>query len=336
MIHKKFIALIITAFSTVLVLQNLLSAPLQALETIPLVEIGTAATTLDRETFRPENVEFSDEPLAGARAIIGEDEREPVLSRAFPWSAIGRLEWQVEGNIISTCTATLVHPDIILTNSHCLLLPYQRENSDRPSHIFVDADRYDQLLQATETVPKLVFKPSMINGVALDEAAITALKTGWTVGDSAPNKDWALMKLATPLGNKYGYLGWRDLDLTDDDIVKALFERTNLIGYSGDFPTEPLREFGQSATTAGVDRACSILGLWKEGPVVGTIAHDCDTNSGASGGPIMAKFANGQYYIVGLHARRTPLNRPVVLPNGVRTSVINGGVRVREWAQVAP
>ena len=168
--------------------------------------------------------------------------------------------------------------------------------------------------------------------VALDEAAVIALKTGWTIEDDGPTKDWALMQLDTPLGDKYGYLGWRDLDFSNSDIIEALSERINLVGYSGDFPTESLREFGQAATTAGVDRACSILGLWSEGPFVGTIAHDCDTNPGASGGPILAKFTNDRYYIVGLHARQTPLSRPILLPDGTATRVVNGGVRVGQWA----
>ena len=332
MTRDRFTALLMSSLAIVLILQNLLSTPLLAAETAPTVDISATLTNLDRESFLPENIEQSDEPLGGARAVIGTDEREPMLSRAYPWSTVGRLEWQIEGNAISSCTATLVQSDIILTNSHCLLLPVRRENSEETDNVFVDAERYSRLLQIEATVPKLIFKPSMINGVALDEAAVIALKTGWTIEDDGPTKDWALMQLDTPLGDKYGYLGWRDLDFSNSDIIEALSERINLVGYSGDFPTESLREFGQAATTAGVDRACSILGLWSEGPFVGTIAHDCDTNPGASGGPILAKFTNDRYYIVGLHARQTPLSRPILLPDGTATRVVNGGVRVGQWA----
>ena len=278
MMRKKFIALLTSSLAIVLILQNLLSPPLLAAETAPTVNISTALTNLDRESFRPEDIEQSDKPSGGTRAIIGTDEREPMLTRAYPWSTVGRLEWQLASDPISSCTATLVQSDIILTNSHCLLLPVSRENSEEPDGVFINANQYSQLLQAETTVPKLIFKPSMINGVALDEAAVIALETGWTIDDYDPAKDWALMKLDAPLGNIYGYLGWRDLDFSNNDVIEALFESTNLVGYSGDFPTESLREFGQSATTAGVDRACSILGLWSEGPFVGTIAHDCDTN----------------------------------------------------------
>lgn len=333
MIYKKFVAFIIAGFTAVLLLQSLLMAPLQALEASPLVDILAPTTALDRESDRPEGLAESDDPLGGARAIIGSDEREPVLSRAYPWSTVGRLEWQFEGSAVSSCTATLVHPDVILTNSHCLLLPIRSDGSDQPTNIFVDASRYSQFVEAATAVPKLIFKPSTINGIALDEATVIEVETGWTIDDNAPTKDWALMRLDRSLGDKYGYLGWRDLDLSDGDVIEALFERTALVGYSGDFPTESLREFGQPAATAGVDRACSILGLWKEGPLTGTIAHDCDTNFGASGGPILAKFANGEYYIVGLHARQTPLDKPVLLPNGTRTRIVNGGVQVHQWAE---
>ncbi|NJL50154.1 MAG: hypothetical protein HC929_25650 [Leptolyngbyaceae cyanobacterium SM2_5_2] len=66
------------------------------------------------------------------------------------------------------------------------------------------------------------------------------------------------------------------------------------------------------------------------------VVHDCDTNPGASGGPIFARFEDGNYYIVGLHARGVNLGRATAtLPNGVTTNVLNGGVLVSRWATQA-
>ncbi|MFK8184515.1 MAG: serine protease [Phormidesmis sp.] len=333
MIRFKFIVLLITSLMSAFLAQNISSIPIQAVEIDALVNMEQSTSDLDEETFIPPFLEQSDEPLGNARAVVGDDQREPVLSRAFPWSAVGRLEWQFENDIISSCTATLVHSDIILTNSHCLLLPYRDESSGNSSKVFVSAKRYQQLLATQRPVPKLVFKPSLINNSSPDEATVIDVKTGWQIDEYAPDQDWALMKIDAPLGDRYGYLGWRSLDFSNANILEAISEKINLIGYSGDFPTDSLREYGQSAATAGVDRTCSILGVWSEEPLDNIMVHDCDTTSGASGGPILLKFPNNNYYIIGLHARQIPLSEEVSLPNGVSTRVVNGGVQVGEWAQ---
>lgn len=285
---------------------------------------------LDRPTVRPASVEQSDNPHEGARAVVGRDDREPVLTRSFPWLAVGRLEWQYEGEPVQTCTATLIGPDTVLSNSHCLLLPYREDGKE--TDIFIDANRYARLKASGKEVPQLVFKPGMINGIAKDESAIAHYKTGWTVDNFDPAEDWSVMTLEVPLGEKYGYLGWRKLDLSDDAILALLAEKSQVIGYALDFPTEELRAFGEVGTTAGVDSSCSILGISQSGDLKDTIVHDCDTNSGTSGGPILSKFDDGQYYIIGLHARRIPLSKMVRLPNGIRTRVVNGGVEVSRWA----
>lgn len=300
---------------------------------IPPLEVNLLFNPeLDRPTVQPADRDQSDEPMGdGSRAIVGIDEREPVLTREFPWSAVGRLEWQYDGQVFSTCTATLVSENVLLTNAHCLLLPRQNSETNKTDRVLITHSQYKQFLQAAEPAPKLIFKPSMINDIALDETVVIDLFAGWTPEAMPAAEDWALLQVDAPVGKRYGYLGWRNLDLNDSTIVEALAEHTHLIGYSGDFPTESLREYGQAATTAGVDRQCSILGIWPQGALTDTIVHDCDTNPGASGGPILAKFRDGYYYIVGLHARQVPLNRSVRLPNGVDTKVINGGVQVNRW-----
>ncbi|MEL7501636.1 MAG: trypsin-like peptidase domain-containing protein [Cyanobacteria bacterium J06554_6] len=301
---------------------------------------GTIELPFDAETDgiteMPADVDLSDAPVSDSRVVIGEDEREPVLSRMFPWSAMGRLEWQLEGEAISTCTATLVGPDAILTNSHCLILPLPNGEGEFVD-TFVEPEDYPYLIAANESIElKLVFKPSLIDGVAFDEAEIMTYEAGWSSDYSHPKDDWAVLELDQPLGNSYGFMGWRNLDFNDEAILEEAFEKINLLGYAGDFPTVALQEFGEPTETAGVDLACSVLGIWPEGdPLEDTIVHDCDTNPGASGGPIFAKFADNQYYLVGLHARSTPLSRTVTLPNGVDTDVVNGGVTVERWQDAA-
>ena len=292
---------------------------------------------LDQLSKVPRELEQIDSPLGeDSRVVIGPDDRFPVLSRQYPWSTMGRLEWRDRGQITSTCTATLIGPDTILTNSHCLT--YSRYNSDSQSFdsYFIEAGRYSQLLSQDNGQSKMVFKASMINGESLDEADVISYSAGWTSEYQSPVDDWAVLKLDKPLGDYYGYMGWRSLDFTNSTVLNEATERIHLLGYAGDFPAPALREWGNPAETAGVDLACSVVGVWPVGtPYADTLAHDCDTNPGASGGPIFAKFNDNHYYLVGLHARSTQLASPITLPNGVTTEVINGGVQLSRWQEAA-
>ena len=42
--------------------------------------------------FKPDNIKKIDEPIGDDRAIFGLDNRHPMLSRDYPWAAIGRIE----------------------------------------------------------------------------------------------------------------------------------------------------------------------------------------------------------------------------------------------------
>lgn len=307
----------------------------------PSIDIPFNADS-DQSSLLPSDLEQVDSPLGdNSRVVIGEDERFPVISRQYPWSTMGRLAWQYQGQIVSTCTATLVGPSAILTNSHCLVFPIADEQSDQGyREVFVDASMYESWQtvgreSVNAEVPKLTFSPGMIGGVSLDMSDIVTFESGWSSSYFEDMDDWAVLTLAQPLGETYGYLGWRgDLDFTDEAVIAATADKVGLLGYAGDFPTVALREHGQPTETAGVDVACSILGIWPEDGSFypGTLAHDCDSNPGASGGPIFGLFADNQYYIVGLHARSTLIGQPTRLPNGVVTNVVNGGVTVDRWS----
>ena len=53
----------------------------------------------------------------GFGTIGGEgDDRQPMLVRRYPWSAIGRVEIVGVGH----CTGSLVSRDVIVTNAHCI------------------------------------------------------------------------------------------------------------------------------------------------------------------------------------------------------------------------
>lgn len=290
----------------------------------------------DSTTLLPTDLSQSDAPYDDSRVVIGADDRQPVLTREFPWVAMGRLEWQIQGEAISTCTATLIGPSAILTNSHCMILPLQDGSGDLIDTFIEPGDYRGLIADNADLRLKLVFKPSLIEGIALDESEVVGYETGWSTNYMLEKDDWAVLRLADALGDYYGYMGWRNLDFDDPEVLDASSERINLLGYAGDFPTDNLREFGLPSETAGVDQACSILGIWHtDDELNDTLIHDCDTNPGASGGPIFALFNDDNYYLVGLHARSTPLSDWVRLPNGVETHVVNGGVKVSRWESAA-
>ncbi len=342
--HQHFLALLTSVVSATAILNGPLATQAQSVEPAPSAETETALVEpinipfnpeLDQSTRLPDDRQQSDNPIGQERVVVGVDERIPVLTRQFPWSAIGRLEWHYNDQIIGTCTATLIDSALVLTNSHCLTLPQRDSATGQTTYAFVSAEQYSNFISADADELKLVFKPSMINGVSPDEATVITYTAGWTEQSSALTEDWAVLELDEALGDRYGTLGWRTLDLNNADVLNALSENVLIAGYSGDFPTVGLREFGEPADTAGVDLQCSVLGVWPEGDLSDMLIHDCDTNPGASGAPILAKFADGNYYIIGLHAQKVELGDTVELPNGVRTQAVNGGVQVSSWSGIA-
>jgi protease YdgD len=175
----------------------------------------------------------------------------------------------------------------------------------------------------------------MIRGVSLDTARVIDYRYGTVDPDNHLGDDWAILKLDQPLGALYGYLGWRDLDFSNPKILKATRDRLTLVGYAGDYPTQSTNEYGIAGETAGMNKGCSIEGVVTQKSFKGVLLHRCDTNPGASGGPIFAKFSNGNYYILGLHSGGFNLKQWRLLSNGEVSKVINRGVTVSRWATAA-
>jgi protease YdgD len=292
------------------------SKPKVAAEPIPL----SPTSTTSHKSFRPKDRLQSKLPYGSSdRVIIGTDDRVPVLTRAYPWSAIGRIEATKADGSSYTCTGTLIGTDIVLTNAHCLV--------DETTHQPIIEKN-----QSPSSPTQIVFQPSMVKGVALDSARVI----DYCYGTKKPLKflgdDWAILKLDRPLGIIYGSLGWQNLDFSNPRIWQATRDRLNLVGYAADFPTQSNSEYGQGGDTAGMNAGCSIEGIETKGTFKGVLLHRCDTNPGASGGPLFAQFSDGNYYIVGLHSGSSALRESTRLSNGEASSVINRGVAVSRWA----
>jgi len=234
------------------------------------------ANPVNQGGFVPSTLIESDNPT-GNRQVVGEDDRVPVTSRAYPWSAIGRLEqMDTNGEVAASCTGTLIGKSLVLTNSHCVV------------------DR-----QTGQLVKRVIrFRPNVIRDRSQAVAFAINIRYGETGENGFGPDDWALVTLDRDLGSQFGTIGWRSLPV---EKLQALGKTIRLVGYSGDFPEQ------NPGRTASIHPGCSILQ-----EVQGFLRHDCDTSSGASGGPLLAQF-NGRYEIIALHAGTLGENNRAVL-----------------------
>ena len=119
------------------------------------------------------------------------------------------------------------------------------------------------------------------------------------------------MRLSKPLGDQYGYFGFKTLD--ESSILAA---SGTLVGYSTNF---------QNGNTAGAHIGCRIMKKQR----TNFYLHNCDMGRGASGGPIFA-WSNNEPYIYALNVAeyRNGGTESLWLPNYVET---NANIAI--WSQ---
>ena len=223
------------------------------------------------ESFIPESLTVSSNPAEGSRAIIGEDDRVLLTSQSYPWSAVGQISGIAPNGNGYICTGSLVAPDVVLTNAHCVM----------------DSD-------TGEMARNVKFKPNLINGRVTDLNDIAnvhsvLLGTDFADGRNPHPDDWAFVALDRPLGQKYGTLALAPLPTAT--LAQAPFlDNLVMVGYSGDFPAS---NPGQSASA---HIGCSIVDAWQD-----VVLHACDTYGGSSGGPILG-LVNDEVRIVALNS----------------------------------
>ena len=177
---------------------------------------------------------------------FGDDDRIPMRSNAFPWSAIGRVQIDNGGH----CTGALIGRDLVLTNAHCIWVEGQRRG--------------------------ITFAPNYRNGQSPE--TVRGIPYRW--GTDNPNKnrraDWAIIRLERPIGDRYGWFGYQSLN------YQQLQGRTvTYAGYST-FGDEERQEF-INGETAQVHIGCRVRDVFANDGVIHT---DCDNGRGGSGGPI--------------------------------------------------
>lgn len=132
------------------------------------------------------------------KSVFGEDDRVPMLSHDYPFSAIMRLENTEGGH----CTASLVGRDLILTNSHCL----SDESGQKKSSIKASMHGLSN------------FSPTV---------SVSDIYLGTRDYENDPGHDWAIARIDKPLGDIFGYFNLADAAQIGPGLTLA--------GFSGDF-----------------------------------------------------------------------------------------------------
>lgn len=208
--------------------------------------------------------------------IKGNDDRQRVDIRAYPWSTIGRLN--KDGNF---CTGLLVGKNKILTAAHCFWNKRTRQWSAATQyHFVVGYDKGKYAAHAKGVSYKTAFRK-------LPDLAKITLKRA---------DDWAILTLDKPLGQEFGFIAISDFSpktFLDRNMKKG---RIIQAGYSRDF-----------AHVLTVHKNCSLdkfVRLSKsEEPV---FLHQCDATRGDSGSPIFYNL-NGKYSLIAIHSATSRL-----------------------------
>lgn len=205
-----------------------------------------------------------------------EHQRQGVVSNAFPWRAIGRVN--LAG--VAHCTGTLVAEDVVLTAAHCLW-NRKAENWFPLRYVSFIAGMNRQMMQGVAKVMSVRLAPGFMPLRGAEERQVAQVM-----------HDWALLKLDSAIGRELGYLNILasgELQL-NDGVVQA--------GYQA----------GRAEVlTAEYD--CRVKAVYES---VGLVRNTCVTAYGDSGGPLLVRRM-GRWFLAGLHSGKVRQNESMAV-----------------------
>jgi len=195
---------------------------------------------------------------ANLNGIKGADDRVEVTASQYPWSAVGRVNNGQGGH----CSGILLGPRLAVTAAHCLWNKKTRRPMPAASLRFVAGYDRGQYLAFT-AVESTVIAPNWQFDVPYSPALAS--------------RDWALLILAEPLGDKVGWVGLGTAPTPADWLVT--------VGYGQDKAHIPAAHLG-----------CHVAGRLDSG----VLTHDCDAVHGDSGAPVLV-WKNGVPQLAAIH-----------------------------------
>ncbi len=178
-----------------------------------------------------------------------EDSRQDLDDLSAPWTTVGKLWLPGSGS----CTASLVGPDLILTNAHCVVENGELVLGDYKFQLYLHGKKH---------------------------YGSAAVKRIWVGGDPVVDRanDWAILRISQRLGDEAGWLGTQSV--TDEEMVRA-HEKVKVfeIGYSNDY---------KGGLFPAWQKGCRFFPAPH-----GYFYHNCSGTSGSSGSPMFYEFSGG-------------------------------------------
>jgi len=199
-------------------------------------------------------------------------------------SEAGKKPWTAVGNFLvpglgGYCSAVLVAPRIVLTANHCLYAPdySARDTRGNPGKQLLDATRF-------------VFVAGVHDSTFADSIPVVEVITGgWSPAAEDPVKDWVIAILARPARDDIAPMGFKPYN--PKAVAGAWHRKLVVAAYPG-------ASFAFN-TVLRLSFDCSFL----QPDSANVVAHDCPSENGSSGGPILVE-EGGELRLIGIHSSR--------------------------------